>query len=190
MAVGFYFDMTRCTGCRACQVACKDKNRLDVGTIFREAKSYTVGSFPQVQGYSYSASCNHCENPACVIACSEGAIYKAEDGTVIIDQAICTGAGDCIAACPYGVPKPTPDGKANKCDGCYAIRQAGGTPACVAACPNRALDFGDIEELKAKYGEGLVSDIAILPASDLTTPNLLIKAKDAALESDYNEVMW
>ena len=182
--------MTRCTGGRACQVACKDKNRLDVGTIFREAKSYTVGSFPQVQGYSYSASCNHCENPACVIACSEGAIYKAEDGTVIIDQAVCTGAGDCIAACPYGVPKPMPDGKANKCDGCYAIRQAGGTPACVAACPNRALDFGDIEELKAKYGEGLVSDIAILPASDLTTPNLLIKAKDAALESDYNEVMW
>ena len=66
MAVGFYFDMTRCTGCRACQVACKDKNRLDVGTVYREAHSYTVGQFPSVQGYSYSGSCNHCDEAACV----------------------------------------------------------------------------------------------------------------------------
>lgn len=47
MAVGFYLDMTRCIGCRACQVACKDKNRLEVGTLYREVRSYTVGSFPR-----------------------------------------------------------------------------------------------------------------------------------------------
>ena len=46
MAFGFYFDMTRCIGCRACQVACKDKNRLGVGTLYRGVKSYTVGTFP------------------------------------------------------------------------------------------------------------------------------------------------
>ena len=51
MALGFYFDMTRCIGCRACQVACKDKNRLDVGTIYRTADSYEVGTFPKVKMY-------------------------------------------------------------------------------------------------------------------------------------------
>ena len=68
MALGFYFDMTRCIGCRACQVACKDKNRLDVGTIYRTADSYEVGTFPKVKMYSFSTSCNHCQNPACVSA--------------------------------------------------------------------------------------------------------------------------
>ena len=86
MTVGFYLDMTRCIGCRACQVVCKDKNRLEVGTLYREAHTYTVGRFPEVQGYSYSASCNHCEDPICLKNCPTGAIYKAEDGTVIQDQ--------------------------------------------------------------------------------------------------------
>lgn len=49
MAFVFYFDMTRCIGCRACQVACKDKNRLEVGTLYRNVKSYTVGTFPDVK---------------------------------------------------------------------------------------------------------------------------------------------
>lgn len=69
MAFGFYFDMTRCIGCRACQVACKDKNRLEVGTLYRNVKSYTVGTFPNVKSYSYSGSCNHCENPICLANC-------------------------------------------------------------------------------------------------------------------------
>ena len=85
MAFGFYFDMTRCIGCRACQVACKDKNRLEVGTLYRNVKSYTVGTFPNVKSYSYSGSCNHCENPICLANCPTGAISKAEDGTVVQD---------------------------------------------------------------------------------------------------------
>ena len=73
-----------CTGCRTCQVACKDKNRLDVGTLFREVKSYEVGSYPDVTFYHMTMSCNHCENPACVSACPVGAMYVAEDGTVLL----------------------------------------------------------------------------------------------------------
>ena len=83
MSIGFYFDMSRCTGCRACQIACKDKNRLEVGTIYRNAHTFSVGSFPEVKCYSYSASCNHCESPACMAACPTGAIDKREDGAVI-----------------------------------------------------------------------------------------------------------
>lgn len=78
--LGFYFDMTRCIGCRACQVACKDKNRLEVGVIFRNAHTYSVGTFPSVHCYSYSGTCYHCAEPACVERCPTGAMYRAEDG--------------------------------------------------------------------------------------------------------------
>ena len=80
MALGFYVDMTRCTGCRACEVACKDKNRLSGGLTFRNAHTFSVGSFPEVQAFSCSFSCNHCEEPACVANCPTGAMYKDESG--------------------------------------------------------------------------------------------------------------
>lgn len=190
MAIGFYFDMTRCTGCRACQVACKDKNRLEVGTLYRNAHTYSVGTFPQVSAYSFSGSCNHCNTPACFAACPSGAIEKLEDGAVIINHETCTGDGSCVEACPYGIPKILPDGKAGKCDSCYQIREAGGQPACVAACPNRALDFGEYDDLVAKYGEDCVSEIAVLPSATETDPSLLIKAKDASFSEDFVEVTW
>lgn len=189
MPVGYYFDMTRCTGCRACQVACKDKNRLDVGTIYRNAKTYSVGKYPDVKGYSFSFSCNHCANPACMSVCPTQAIYHADDGTVIIDTEVCIGCGECAGVCPYMVPKMLPSGMAGKCDGCYAIRKAGGQPACVAGCPNRALDFGEYMDLEKAHGEG-TSDIAVLADSSITTPSLLINAKDVAKETGYVEVNW
>ena len=185
MAYGFYFDMTRCIGCRACQVACKDKNRLEVGVTFRNAKTYETGSFPNVNVFNYSASCNHCENPACVANCPTGAMYKAEDGTVIHDREMCIGCQSCVRSCPYEVPVFDESiGKVKKCDACAYLRAKGMKPACVDACPNRALDFGDIDELKAKYGSDLVSEIGILPSADATGPNVLIKAKACAQEEN------
>lgn len=190
MAIGYYFDMTRCTGCRACQVACKDKNRLDVGTIYRHAATFSVGEFPKVSAYSYSATCNHCAAPACAAACPTGAIETRKDGAVVINREKCSGDGSCTKACPYGIPQILPDGKAGKCDSCYMIREAGGLPACVAACPNRALDFGDVEELTKKYGPDCVKEIAILPSAETTKPNTLIKAKEAASDPAFVEVNW
>ena len=189
MTVGFYLDMTRCIGCRACQVVCKDKNRLEVGTLYREAHTYTVGRFPEVQGYSYSASCNHCEDPICLKNCPTGAIYKAEDGTVIQDQGKCIGCRMCVMSCPYGHPKFFPEqGVSGKCDGCYGLRQSGGEPACVAGCPNRALKFG---ELRAEFGGDLDEGrIAVLPSPEETRPNILIKTKECAFDEGYREVNW
>ena len=192
MTVGVSFDMTRCIGCRACQVVCKDKNRLEVGTLYREVHTYSVGEFPSVQAYSYSFGCNHCEEPICLKNCPTGAIYKAEDGTVIQDQSKCIGCRMCVMSCPYGQPKFIEElGVSGKCDGCYGLRQAGGEPACVAGCPNRALEFGDIDELRAKHGEGLDDGtIAVLPSRDETQPHVLIKTKDCAFDESYNEVNW
>ena len=192
--LGFYFDATRCHGCRTCQIACKDKNRLDVGTLFRNVKSYSVGTYPNVKVFHFSASCNHCTNPACVAGCPTKAMYVAEDGTVLHDDALCIGCGNCVNTCPYGVPTLTDKVNeagytvAGKCDGCYAIRQAGGQPACVASCLARALDFGDLDELKAKYGADLVSAIPVCPDGG-TGAHLLIKTKEAALSADAKEMV-
>lgn len=189
MAKGFYFDMTRCIGCRACQVACKDKNNLEIGTLFRNAVTYEVGAWPTVKIFNFSNTCNHCENPACLAACASGAIYKDEDGCVIIDSAMCDGCGACVEICPYKAPKMAGD-VAIKCDACAYLRAKGEKPACVDACPNRALDFGNVDELKAKYGADLVCDLTILPDSSMTKPNVLIKAKPIAVEGEAVEISW
>jgi len=189
MSLGFYVDLSSCICCRTCQVACKDKNNLEVGVILRNAKTYELGTYPDVQVFNYSASCNHCENPACVTACPTGAMYKAEDGTVIHDKEVCIGCQSCVSACPYSVPQyNAAQSIVNKCDACAYLRAKGMNPACVDACPNRALDFGDLDELRAKYGSDLVSDLSILPASSATGPNLLIKAKECAKSGETKEL--
>jgi anaerobic dimethyl sulfoxide reductase subunit B (iron-sulfur subunit) len=123
--------------------------------------------------------------------CPVDAIYRADDDTVIIDPEMCTGCKSCVVACPYLVPQfNETTGVVGKCDGCYAIREAGGQPACVADCPTRTLAFGDYAELQQMYGSDNVNKIAILPSADTTTPSLLIKAKDTATEENYVEVRW
>ena len=188
--LGFYVDATKCTGCRTCQIACKDKNRLDTGTWFRQVKCYSLGEYPNVKGYNLSLSCNHCEKPACVAVCPTGALYKTEEGPVLYDNELCIGCEKC-SICPYGQPKLIPElGVVRKCDTCYAIRMAGGNPACVDACPQRALDFGDLDELKAKYGNDLADEVpAIGVSAELTHPHVLIKTKPCMAE-DGAEELW
>ena len=183
---GFYFDQTACIGCKTCQIACRDKNNLyNVGEIIRDVETIEEGEFPNVRYYSISRSCNHCEMPMCMANCSTGAITKDEDtGVVIIDEEMCIGCKNCVEACPYCEPIYLEEtGVVTKCDSCIKLREKGEQPACVAACPLRALDFGDLDELRAKYGDDLVSDIKGLPSSSETTPSLLIKARDVALVS-------
>ena len=187
--LGFYFDNSVCTGCRTCQVACKDKNRLDVGVMFREVKSYECGVYPDAKIHHYSGSCNHCENAACVAGCPTGAMYKAEDGTVLHDDALCIGCGNCVAVCPYGAPKLLPSGVAGKCDGCAALRAKGQNPACVDSCLMRCLEFGDLDELAKKHaGEDLTDKLSFLPDPSVTKPSLLINPK-ACAKGDNREVI-
>ena len=77
-------------------------------------------------------------------------------------------------------------GKVGKCDGCKDLRDKGENPVCVDACVMRCIEWGDLEELKAKHaGEELTSDLAILPSSDTTKPSLLIRPKAVAKQKDY-----
>lgn len=183
MAKGFYFDMTTCVGCKACAIACKDRNNTETGVNFRIVKTYETGEFPNPGFYHYSSSCNHCEEPACVPVCPVGAMYKTEEGAVVVDQALCVGCLSCSKACPYKAPKFMKSiEKMGKCDSCYAQRQEGKNPACVDACMMRCLKFGEISEFK---GEKPVDELPMLPNADETKPNLAIKPKTAAKEENF-----
>lgn len=192
MAVGFYLDATRCSGCHVCQIACKDRMDLhNAGPVPRRVCSYEAGVYPTASMYHTSIGCNHCEDPACVANCPTGAMYKDEEtGVVLHDDSVCVGCKSCMMACPYGAPQfDDAQSRIVKCDSCKALRDAGMNPVCVDACMMRALDFGDMDELKEKYGAGMVQEIACLPRAEMTHPNLLIKASDSAFRSDFTEVV-
>lgn len=184
---GFYLDMTSCIGCKTCQIACKDKNDLKVGTIYRRVRTFELGVFPNPRFYHYSGTCNHCANPKCVEGCPTGAMHVAEDKTVQHNAERCIGCRYCTWNCPYAVPQYIEEiGKVGKCDGCKDLRDKGENPVCVDACVMRCIEWGDLEELKAKHaGEELTSDLPILPSSNTTKPSLLIRPKAVAKRKDY-----
>ncbi|MGE5591606.1 MAG: DMSO/selenate family reductase complex B subunit [Bacillota bacterium] len=179
---GFYYDMTACIGCKTCQVACKDKNNLEVGELFRKVYTFEGGKFPRPWIYHLSISCNHCAEPRCVENCPTGALTKrAEDGLVVQNPDKCIGCRYCIWSCPYGAPAYLEkEGRVGKCNGCADLVDQGLNPACVDACYMRALEFGDIEELQKKHG-GTVS-VAGLPDPGLTGPSLVVTPNPEAVK--------
>ena len=183
----FYFDSSACSGCKACQVACKDHNGLEVGRLWRRVYEISGGGWEprgpawvtSAFAYYLSISCNHCEKPACLEACPARAITKRADGLVLIDPDLCLGCQYCAWACPYGAPQYDARTRTmTKCDFCASEIDAGRPPVCVAACPMRALDFGEREELEARHGR---ASCYPLPDPDFTRPALVISPhKDAA----------
>ncbi len=106
---------------------------------------------------------------------------ESEFGLVRVDTSRCIGCGYCMMSCPYGAPYVSRDTKhSTKCDGCYGRVKGGGRPACVEACPLRALDFGEIETLRLNYGT--LNSVAPLPDASYTSPNLTIRPCPATRE--------
>lgn len=192
MQYGFYFDSSRCTGCKTCAMACKDFYDIGTDRDWRRVYEYAGGNWmqnkdgswqPDVFSYYMSISCNHCDKPACVAACPTGAMHKREqDGLVAVNQERCIGCQYCGMACPYGAPQYDSSKKVmSKCHGCYVRVEQGKRPVCVEACPLRVLDFGPIEELRKKYGHE--ASIAPLPSAQMTAPNLVIRPNATARAS-------
>ncbi len=192
----FHLDMSRCTGCKTCVVACKDAYDLDVGVAFRRVYEAVGGTTTKDEMgcahtdcfvYYLSLSCNHCADPVCVEVCPTQAMHKDPDtGLVSVDVEKCIGCGYCHLSCPYSAPKvDATKGHSVKCDGCAARVLAGEAPICVLACPARALSFGEVEDMRKK---GEVADVAPLPSAAHTLPNFFITPCQDARPSDSDEV--
>src|SRR6059058_2526136 len=95
--------------------------------------------------------CKHCKHASCMEVCPTGAIIRTEFNTVFIQQDVCNGCRNCVAACPYsviGINQKT--GTAHKCTLCYDRLQGGLEPACAKACPTDSIQFGPLPDLRAR----------------------------------------
>jgi len=131
--------------------------------------------------------CNHCENPPCVRVCPTKATWKRADGIVMMDWHRCIGCRYCVAGCPYGSrsfnwvnPRPyikplNPDfptrtkGVVEKCNFCEERLAVGKLPACVEACREKALVFGNLEDPKSEARQLLRTRFTIRRKPELGT---------------------
>jgi len=186
MQLGFIHNNVDCIGCRACEIACKDKNGLPPGPRFRRVQYIEGGTYPDVYAYKVNMSCNHCAEPACLPTCPTGAIWKRKDnGIVDIDSTLCIGCRRCEAACPYGAPQFIPElNIVGKCNLCVDEIEAGRKPYCVMACMMRVLDVGPIDQLRdGKYktkavgpNDSVVRAVKNFANPELTNPSIVFVA--------------
>jgi tetrathionate reductase subunit B len=157
----FVVDVSKCNGCYNCQIACKDehvgndwtpyaKPQPDTGQFWLKLNEKVHGSVPKVKMSYVPWLCMHCEKAPCMDHCQANAIYRREDGLVVIDTENCTGCMNCVDDCPYGVIYYNTDLKlAQKCTGCaHLLDQGWEVPRCVDACATDALLFGEEEQFK------------------------------------------
>ncbi|TWI11537.1 formate dehydrogenase subunit beta [Aerolutibacter ruishenii] len=159
-------DVSKCIGCKACQVACMEWNDLrdEVGSctgVYDNPadltdQSWTLMRFSEhedeqgnLEWLIRKDGCMHCEDPGCLKACpSPGAIIQYANGIVDFQEENCIGCGYCITGCPFNVPRISKkDKKAYKCTLCSDRVAVGQQPACVKTCPTGAIEFGSKEDM-------------------------------------------
>jgi formate dehydrogenase iron-sulfur subunit len=176
---GFFTDTSLCIGCKACEVACKEWNRLPpdgphgpklemtghsydntgrlsattwrhVAFIEQPGRVTEMPAF-QSQWLMMSDVCKHCAKAGCLEACPTGALFRTEFDTVVVQEDICNGCGYCVPSCPFGVIETNKDdGKAHKCTLCYDRLKGGLEPACAKSCPTNSIQFGLLDDLLAR----------------------------------------
>ncbi len=139
----FHFDMTRCIGCKCCEVACNEQNNNPAEIRWRRVGEIEGGSYPFTQRLHLSMGCNHCVDAACLRGCPVDAYTKdAVTGIVLHDTNMCIGCQYCTWNCPYGVPQFNEErGIIGKCDMCHGRLAEDNEPACVNACPQGAIEI-------------------------------------------------
>jgi formate dehydrogenase iron-sulfur subunit len=175
-AYGFFTDTSVCIGCKACEVACKEWNQLPEnedelgflgqsldntgelnGSTWRHVKfidNVPDATTSEGNGKAFllmSDVCKHCQHASCMDVCPTGAIIRTEFDTVFIQEDVCNGCRNCIAACPYDVIDVNEEKNvAQKCTLCYDRLQGGMEPACAKVCPTDSIQFGPLDELKTR----------------------------------------
>jgi formate dehydrogenase iron-sulfur subunit len=169
--VGFFTDTSICIGCKACEVACKEWNRVPADGLnfltgsydhtgalganswrhvaFVEQRDVSVDQ--PVRWLMSSDVCKHCTTAGCLDVCPTGALFRTEFGTVVVQEDVCNGCGYCIPACPFGViDLRVEDGRVWKCTLCYDRLRDQREPACAQACPTKSIQFGPLDELRSR----------------------------------------
>lgn len=144
------FNSNRCVACGGCEVACKVHHHRPGGSKWIEL--ITVG--PEEIGgklamHFIPMTCQHCDDPPCLAVCpSKGAIYKREDGIVLLNSKLCIGCRLCVQACPFGAMQFNAEGGvAEKCDLCVDRVDQGLEPFCVVSCFGKCIEFKQVTEL-------------------------------------------
>jgi formate dehydrogenase iron-sulfur subunit len=174
LEVAKLIDISKCIGCKACQVACDEWNDIrdtvghNVGVYDNpadlSADSWTVMRFSEVEENGRlewlirKDGCMHCADPGCLKACpSPGAIVQYSNGIVDFIEEHCIGCGSCITGCPFNIPRLSKeDNKVYKCTLCSDRVAVNLEPACVKTCPTGAITFGSKEDMKEHAAERIV----------------------------------
>ena len=186
MSKGFFIDTTRCIACKACQVACKQWNRLPAeetvnrgdlqnpadlsSTTYKLVRMSEEMIDGKVNWLFFPDQCRHCLVPPCLLwAQNTEAIYQdKETGAVVYTAATQKlEADDIIKVCPYDVPRLGRDGLLAKCTMCNERVKNGMAPACVKTCPSGTLNFGNLEAMRSMAAERLMQVQAIYPNARL-----------------------
>lgn len=143
--MGFVFDVNKCTGCSACEIACTIENELDRDVLWRQVGTFNPGHYPDIPVFHHSLACNHCLDPPCMKYCPALAFSKDSiTGAVTIDSDKCIGCRYCAWVCPYDAPQFNPNtGVIEKCTFCLERLVEGLSPACAQICPTGALECRD-----------------------------------------------
>src|SRR5262249_18245161 len=164
----FHFDMTKCIGCKCCVVACNEQNGNPAHINWRRVGEIEGGWYPNTQRLHLSMGCNHCLEPTCLQGCPVDAYSKDKvTGVVIHDAQNCIGCQYCTWNCSYGVPQYNPErGVVGKCDMCHHRLAEGREPACVAACPQGAIQIEIVNIAEWQQNYALSANAPGLPSAD------------------------
>ncbi|MBO8175553.1 MAG: 4Fe-4S binding protein [Thermococcus sp.] len=197
-----YIDPKKCMGCRSCEIACAVEHSTSktlFGAIFERPTPKPRLKVVVADFFNVPLRCQHCEDAPCMKVCPTGAIKKSEEGFVILNANKCIGCLMCVMACPFGHPKYEPEYKVVlKCDSCIERVREGREPACVEACPTKALKFGTLEEIldeiRKERAEELISGLKV-PGIVYMEPVIEEKKKEEKVSpmdvyTAYLEVKW
>ena len=156
MSKALLYDATACIGCKACEQACAEQNKLPYTKEVADEERQSEHKYTVVlsKGEHFMRRlCMNCLDPACASVCPVGALRKTAAGPVIYEESRCMGCRYCMAACPFGVPKYEWGNvlpRVRKCTMCPDRVAAGQQTACAEACPTGATKFGERDELVAE----------------------------------------
>lgn len=166
----FLIDVAKCNGCRNCQISCKDEHcgtawppyaaeQPMTGQFWCNVDEKVRGSVPVVRVSYTPLLCGHCDEAPCLAAAKDGAVYRRDDGLIIIDPEKAKGQKAIFEACPMGAVYWNEElALPQKCTGCAHLLDDGwAEPRCVDACPTGALAFGEEDELNLAGAEPLAA---------------------------------